>query len=206
MSARVMFYLLAWFKCQLLTLVGVLPFSSLGSLSASLCRLTLSLPISFPNLYEPANSFPREYWSASDVLAPELSAPPSAFCFATCGRPRLVAPSRPGSSWLRSRSAGCAQSATQHPSPRQHDAPACCLHSVLMCRPSLPFFNSFMIPLLQTFLHPPPLNTDRVSKREVSFQLHCLIYNAVLSSPTIRLPPCRKAFLCTRTMLRAVQP
>ena len=75
LSARVMFYLLAWFKCQLLTLVGVLPFSSLGSLSASLCRLTLSLPISFPNLYEPANSFPREYWSASDVLASELSTP-----------------------------------------------------------------------------------------------------------------------------------
>ena len=76
LSARVMFYLLAWFKCQLLTLVGVLPFSSLGSFSASLCRLTLSLPISFPNLYEPANSLPREYWSASDVLAPELSVPP----------------------------------------------------------------------------------------------------------------------------------
>ena len=76
LSARVMFYLLAWFKCQLLTLVGVLPFSSLGSLSASLCRLTLSLPISFPNLYEPANSFPREYWSASDALAPELSVSP----------------------------------------------------------------------------------------------------------------------------------
>ena len=75
-SVRVMFYLLAWFKCQLLTLVGVLPFSSLGSLSASLCQLTLSLPISFPNLYEPANSFPQEYWSASDVLAPELSVSP----------------------------------------------------------------------------------------------------------------------------------
>ena len=39
--------------------------------------------------------------------------------------------------WLSSRPAGCAQSATQHPSPRQHDAPACCLHSVLMRRPSL---------------------------------------------------------------------
>ena len=39
--------------------------------------------------------------------------------------------------WLSSRPAGCAQSATQHPSPRQHDVPACCLYSVLMCRPSL---------------------------------------------------------------------
>ena len=75
-SVRVMSLLLAWFKNQLPTLVGVLPSSSLGSFSAILCRLTLSLPISFPNLYEPANSFPREYWSASDVLAPELSAPP----------------------------------------------------------------------------------------------------------------------------------
>ena len=74
-SVRVMSLLLAWFKCQLLTLVGVLPFSSLGSFSAILCRLTLSLPISFPNFYEPANSLPREYWSASDVLASELSTP-----------------------------------------------------------------------------------------------------------------------------------
>ena len=84
--------------------------------------------------FKPANLPPRIRWRDLHVAAPESlaahSAPAARLWEITLPLPSLCR--------LSARRTGCAQSATQHPSPRQHDVPACCLYSVLMCRPSLP--------------------------------------------------------------------